>query len=130
MDAVQPLTRRTKMAISGGVGGGHRSVSAAEYKPKFPKAHALLFITYNGLMTAKPEDVSAWAERFNALIKSWRALKEEGVLPPIFTEHFWEDVRNVSSLVHRKTLEEMHLTDQQSELTFGMSNLQRMFGAP
>lgn len=98
------------------------------YTPKFPQSHELLLEVYKGLMTAKPKDVAVWAERFKAHIQTLQRLKEDGVLPPLFTRNFYQDVRDVAGQVH-ELIVTSELTQQQKTLTFGMANLQNMFGA-
>lgn len=99
------------------------------YAPKFPQSHELLLEVYRGLMTAKPEDVAVWAERFKAHKHTLEHLKEDGVLPPLFTKNFYQDVRDVAEQVHG-LIDTQRLTREQKMLTFGMANLQQMFGAP
>ena len=96
------------------------------YKPKFPKAHALLLEIYERTMTSKPEEVSVWAERFKALIKGWEALNEDGVLPRLFTQEFWMDARDIAQQVNAK-IDRDNLCEQQKLMSFAMSNLQNRY---
>ncbi|MDO8567025.1 MAG: hypothetical protein Q7R58_02640 [bacterium] len=111
-------------------------MNTKEYTPRFPKSHALLLeayeglmtaVTAEGLMTAQPSCVDLWAERLNSLINNLTALKEDGVLPPLFTKFFWEDVQDIAGRTHEK-IDLGLLTARQSELTFAIAHLQGIFG--
>lgn len=99
------------------------------YEPKFPEAHALLLGVYKQAMWSEGEESVVWCERFKALSKSLEALRRDGVLPPLFTKHFWADVKDVMVTVH-KNLDLSKLTEGQAVLTFGINTLQTTFGGP
>lgn len=103
------------------------SQASTEYEPKFPQAHALLLDVYGNAMKSSGEESVVWCERFKALTKGWEVLKGDGLLPPLFTKSFWEDVRDVMGRVH-EGLDLRKLTEQQQMMTFGAANLQSAFG--
>ncbi|MEX0909836.1 MAG: hypothetical protein WDZ75_00915 [Candidatus Paceibacterota bacterium] len=100
-----------------------------QYNPKFPHAHALLLDVYGNAIKSTGEESVVWCERFLALAKGWEALKGDGLLPLLFTQNFWEDVRDVMRRIH-DDLNLNELTEQQKYMTFGVANLRTSFGGP
>jgi hypothetical protein len=102
---------------------------AQEYKPQFPKSHALLLETYSHLMKAKGEkEIAVWADRFKGLLKTFEAMKEDDAVPLHFVKTFYLDAQDVMKRVHA-SVETGKLTQTQGALTFGIANLANMFGA-
>lgn len=98
-----------------------------QYKPKFPRAHGLLLEVYGNAMKSSDKENVVWCGRFKGLTKGWEILKEDGLLPPLFTDNFWEDVQDVMGQVHGDP-NLGTLTEQQELMTFGISNLRNSFG--
>ncbi|KKU94333.1 MAG: hypothetical protein UY26_C0002G0115 [Candidatus Jorgensenbacteria bacterium GW2011_GWA1_48_13] len=97
------------------------------YTPRFPEMYKFLFEVYSRAMKPGAKDAEVWCERAKTLFLTLSTLKEEGVLPISFTQTFWEDVQAVMKTVHGR-VKPVELTETQSYLTFGISNLRRDFG--
>jgi len=104
------------------------SESNVPYKPKFPHAHSLLLNVYSNVLKSRGDETVAWCERFKGLCKGWETLKDDGALPPLFTQNFWEDVRDVMGRA-QEGIVLSELTEQQKMMTFAAANLQMSFGS-
>lgn len=103
------------------------SQSLDQYVPRFPHAHALLLEVYKNAMKCRGNEGVIWCERFASLKTSWEVLKDEGLLPPLFTEHFWEDVQNVMIRISEDVAQKK-LTERQNVMTFAIASLRNSFG--
>ena len=97
------------------------------YKPKCPEMYNLLFLVYGGLMTATPDELPVWIERFSYLFESWKAVKEVGAFPEFFMEHFLEDIQNVARRIDVST-DKQNITEPQRTFGYGiMGDLEELF---
>lgn len=100
---------------------------SVQYQPKFPRAHMLLLNAYGTALKSTSEESVLWCERFKAIVRGWEALKGDGLLPPLFTENFWEDVEDVMKRIHHD-INLNKLSGQQQLMPFAIANLRVSFG--
>lgn len=82
---------------------------------------------YETAMKSSGKESVLWCERFKAVVRGWEALKEDELLPPFFTNNFWEDVQDVIGRIHTN-IDPDKLNGQQQLMIFAIANLRDSFG--
>jgi hypothetical protein len=104
------------------------SNQAQEYKPQFPKSHALLLEVYTHLMQARgAKEIAVWSDRFKGLMNTFEAMKEDDAVSMHFIKNFHLDVTDVMKRVN-PGLDTGKLSQEQGAMSFGIASLAITFG--